>query len=97
MPLVLRHGAHGAPMLHTRREVTNQRQNRVRCTMQRSKKVANRERFRVGDRSRGRFIYQSGIDFNCPYSPRPSKPRTRSIGLRQGFFSYLAPRNPLID
>ena len=26
-------------------------------------------------------IYQSGVDFKCPYSTRPLKPLTRLIGL----------------
>jgi hypothetical protein len=32
------------------------------------------------------FMHQSGIDFKCPYSNRPSKPLTPSIGLTQSLF-----------
>jgi hypothetical protein len=32
-------------------------------------------------------IYQSGVDFKCPYSNRPLKPLTPLIGLWQGLFS----------
>jgi hypothetical protein len=31
-------------------------------------------------------MYQSGIDFKCPYSNRPSKPLTSLIGLTQSLF-----------
>jgi hypothetical protein len=31
-------------------------------------------------------IYQSAIDFKCPYSNRPLKALTRSSGLWQGLF-----------
>jgi hypothetical protein len=30
-------------------------------------------------------MYQSGIDFNCPYSNRPLKPLTCLIGFLAGF------------
>jgi hypothetical protein len=33
---------------------------------------------------------QSGVDFNCPYSNRPSKPSTRLIGLTQSLLSGLS-------
>jgi hypothetical protein len=45
-------------------------------------------------------LYQSGIDFNCPYSKPSFKPLTPLIGLWQGLFSdtvLRASRNPLIE
>jgi hypothetical protein len=42
-------------------------------------------------------MYQSGIDFKCPYSNRPLKTLTPSIGLTQYLFSGTKdPQNPLI-
>jgi hypothetical protein len=32
-------------------------------------------------------MYQSGIDFNCPYSNHPLKPLTHLISLSQGLLS----------
>jgi hypothetical protein len=40
-------------------------------------------------------MYQSGIDFKCPYSSRLLTPLTRLLGLWQGLFMVL--ENPLIN